>query len=151
MKKDCRKLPKLTRLLNRALLISLLVCGFFLFEVQAQQKKKTNNVTDGCEIVTAKLGEVLHTLSKIKDDENYLIIIGKSAANVKSGYVRRQVDGALKYFNFGGPVDKNKIVLGFDKSSNKFSQLQFFVGGKLVAEINYHPKAKLCFSDGWTF
>jgi len=151
MKKLYRNSVKSGRSLIGILLINLLICGVFSFNVHAQQNKKTKDVTDGCEIVTANLGAVLNALDKIKDGENYLIIIGKSPIKVSSIYIRRQINDILKYFNFGGKVDKNKFVIGFDKSSNKFNQFQFFVGGKLVAEIKYHPTAKLCFSDGWTF
>jgi hypothetical protein len=151
MKNVCQNSVKLQPTLISVLLIGLLICGFFLPDVKAQQNKKTNAATDGCEFVTMKLSNVLNALNEDKDEENYLIIIGKSAVNVKSNYVRRQVEDALKYFDFAGKVDKNKTVIGFDKGSNIFSQIQFFAGGKLVSEINYHPKAKLCFSDGWTF
>jgi hypothetical protein len=151
MKKVCRNSVKSLRCLIEVLLIGLLICGIFSFNARAQQNKKSSDVTDGCEIVTANLGAVLNALNKIKDDENYLIIIGKSSSERSSRYIRRQVADVLKYFNFAGKIDKNKTAIGFGKSSNKFNQFQFFVGGKLVAEIKYHPTGKLCFSDGWTF
>ena len=143
--------------MNQSKIISFQILLFLIIfcacssDILAQENEKIKIFPDVCEVIGGKLDVVGIEFNKLEKDDSYLIILGNSSKGEKSRYNNDRIADAIKYITKFHEIKNERVVYGVSPLANELGRLEFYVSGKLVVEIRFAKKSKLCFGIGETF
>lgn len=140
-----------SKIISFQILLLLIIFCAYSSDILAQENEKIKIYPDNCETIGGKLDVVGIEFKEFGEDESYLMILGGSSKGEKSRYNTDRIADAIKYLTRFHKIKNERVVYGVKPHSSKLGHLEFYVNGKLVVEIRFAKKSKLCFGIGETF